>query len=105
MSKTPKLGIRVDEDTNLCMLEERHAQELYDLVDANRAYLREWLPWVDYETSVEDSKAFIKHALQQFASNEGFQEGILRDAEWLYDHYVDHFIFGMLARDWRADDL
>ena len=69
MSKTPKLGIRVDEDTNLCMIEERHAQELYDLVDANRAYLREWLPWVDYETSVEDSKAFIKHALQQFASS------------------------------------
>jgi ribosomal-protein-serine acetyltransferase len=188
MSRTPKLGIRIDEDTNLCMLEERHAQELYDLVDANRAHLREWLPWVDYETSVEDSKAFIKHALQQFASNEGFQlgiwykeqlagvigyhpinwpnrkveigywlaqsfqgkglmtkacktlvtyafdelglnkvfiqcatgnsrscaipkrlgftqEGILRDAEWLYDHYVDHVIFGMLTRDWHADNL
>ena len=188
MSRTPKLGIRVDEDTNLCMLEERHAQELYELVDANRAYLREWLPWVDYERAVEDSRAFIKHALQQFASNEGFQlgiwyrgqlagvigyhpinwsnrkveigywlaqsfqgkglmtkacktlvtyafdelglnkvsiqcatgnsrscaipkrlgftqEGILRDAEWLYDHYVDHVIFGMLARDWQADNL
>jgi len=33
----------------------------------------------------------------------GFKsEGILREAEWLYDHYVDHIIYGMLARDWPA---
>lgn len=30
------------------------------------------------------------------------QEGIIRDAEWLYDHYVDGVIYGMLARD-RAE--
>ncbi|HJT56592.1 MAG TPA: hypothetical protein VJ761_08855 [Ktedonobacteraceae bacterium] len=59
MSRTPQLCIRVDDDTNLCLLEERHAQELYDLVDTDRAHLRVWLPWVDYERSVEDSKAFI----------------------------------------------
>ena len=29
------------------------------------------------------------------------QEGVLREAEWLYDHFVDHVIFGMLASDWR----
>ncbi len=28
------------------------------------------------------------------------QEGILRDAEWLYDHYVDSVIYAMLRRDW-----
>lgn len=31
----------------------------------------------------------------------GFQnEGCTRQAEWLYDHYVDHVIHGMLAQDW-----
>ncbi|MGY0694644.1 GNAT family N-acetyltransferase [Virgibacillus sp. FSP13] len=31
----------------------------------------------------------------------GFQkEGQLRQAEWLYDHYVDHVVYGMLAREW-----
>ncbi|WAA13530.1 GNAT family N-acetyltransferase [Fervidibacillus halotolerans] len=31
----------------------------------------------------------------------GFQlEGIRREAEWLYDHYVDHAIYGMLKREW-----
>ncbi|MEC9487969.1 MAG: GNAT family protein [Halanaerobium sp.] len=29
------------------------------------------------------------------------EEGLLRDAEWLYDHYVDHVIYGLLAREWR----
>lgn len=29
------------------------------------------------------------------------QEGIIRDAEWLYDHYVDHVIYSMLTKDWK----
>ncbi len=28
------------------------------------------------------------------------QEGIVRGAEFLYDHYVDHVIYGMLASEW-----
>jgi ribosomal-protein-serine acetyltransferase len=31
----------------------------------------------------------------------GFQrEGITRDAEWLYTHYVDHAIYSLLQREW-----
>jgi len=29
------------------------------------------------------------------------EEGHLRQTEWLYDHYVDHVIYGMLANDWK----
>ena len=30
----------------------------------------------------------------------GFRrEGQLREVEWLYDHFVDHFVYGLLARD------
>ncbi len=33
----------------------------------------------------------------------GFEhEGRLRDAEWLYDHYVDHEIYSQLQREWQA---
>lgn len=28
------------------------------------------------------------------------EEGQLRQAEWLYDHYVDHVVYGMLANEW-----
>jgi len=31
----------------------------------------------------------------------GFQqEGILRENEWLYDHFVDHVVFSILKKDW-----
>lgn len=28
-------------------------------------------------------------------------EGCIREAEWLYDHYVDHMVYGMLEKDWN----
>ena len=32
----------------------------------------------------------------------GFRrEGIQRQAEWLYDHFVDHVIYAALAHDWQ----
>ena len=33
----------------------------------------------------------------------GFKlEGVSREPEWLYDHFVDHNIYGILQRDWKA---
>lgn len=32
----------------------------------------------------------------------GFQyEGRLRQAEWLYNYYVDHYVYGMLKEEWK----
>ncbi len=184
MAFRPLLCISIDEGTELRIFEERHAQEVVELVDQHRAYLRQWLPWVDNSRTVEDSRAFIRSSMAQFAQNEGFQagiwynakfagaigyhglnwfdrkveigywlseslqgkgvmtkacrmlityaftelglnrveihcatenvrscaipkrlgftqEGILREAQWLYDHYVDMVIYGLLAREWR----
>ena len=28
------------------------------------------------------------------------QEGTCRQAEWIYDHYVDHVVYGLLKEDW-----
>lgn len=30
------------------------------------------------------------------------QEGVRREAEWLYDHFVDHAMYSLLRREWRA---
>lgn len=68
--------LTVDDDLKLCLLEERHAAALFALVDKNRQHLRQWLPWVDSTTAVDDNKAFIQSALQQFANNEGFQTAL-----------------------------
>ena len=58
------------------MLEERHAEELFSLVDKNRAYLRKWLPWVDVNTSTEDTQTFIRGALQKFVDSGAITAGI-----------------------------
>jgi ribosomal-protein-serine acetyltransferase len=173
----------VDQDIKLCLLEARHADALFALVEANRTYLRERLPWLDANTSAGDTHNFIKSSLDQFANNQGFQagiffrdqlvgvigyhqidwahrsaslgywlaeavqgqgimtkacrflvdyafaelklnrveircatgnhksraiperlgfklEGTVRQAEWLYDHFVDHAVYGLLAGEW-----
>lgn len=28
-------------------------------------------------------------------------EGTIRESEWLYDHFVDHVVYGMLSREWK----
>ncbi|WP_341302256.1 GNAT family protein [Lysinibacillus sp. FSL H8-0500] len=29
------------------------------------------------------------------------KEGTIRAAEWLYDHYVDHVVYGLLVSEWQ----
>ncbi|WP_144509790.1 GNAT family N-acetyltransferase [Bacillus sp. FJAT-22090] len=33
------------------------------------------------------------------------EEGCVRQAEWLYDHYVDHIVYGMLRGDWNSQKI
>jgi ribosomal-protein-serine acetyltransferase len=67
----------------LRVLEERHAAEVFAVVDRERKHLREWLPWVDMSTEVEDTLNFIKTSLKQFAGNDGFSAGI-----WSGDEFI-----------------
>lgn len=30
------------------------------------------------------------------------KEGVIRDSEWLYDHFVDHEFYGLLLRNWDS---
>ena len=68
--------VPIGDDAELRLLEERHAEELFALVDRNRAYLREWLPWLDATKTLEDERAFIRACLETFAAGEGLAIGI-----------------------------
>jgi ribosomal-protein-serine acetyltransferase len=68
--------LSLGDDAELRLLEMRHAEELFTLVDQNRFHLRQWLGWVDGNQSILDSRTFVRSALQQFANNNGFQAGI-----------------------------
>jgi len=47
------------------------AEPTYTLVDRHRAYLREWLPWVDHTHSPDDVRDFIQRAGAQWDANQG----------------------------------
>jgi ribosomal-protein-serine acetyltransferase len=66
----------VDQDTELRILEKHHAPDIFALTQKDRAYLRQWLPWVDSTNSVVDTENFIGMTRDQFASNKGFQTSI-----------------------------
>ena len=61
------------------LLEIPHAEEMFRLIDRNRASLKRWLPWVDDTASVADSREFIRKSLEQYERHEGLVEGIFYD--------------------------
>jgi ribosomal-protein-serine acetyltransferase len=63
---------KVADGIELELLEQRHAEAIFALTEANRQYLRRWLPWVDSTHSVADTSKFIASAMQQVADNKGF---------------------------------
>ena len=176
---------RINDQYELRLLQASDSDELFALTNANRSYLKTWLPWLDSTNSASDTKNFIQSTLEQFAKNQGFvaaicekksiigvigfnqidwhsrigylgywlaqayqgqgimtiscrvvidyaftslnlnrlvitcasenkrsqgipqrlgfnHEGTMREAEWLYDHFVDHEIYALVRRDWNS---
>lgn len=51
---------------------------------------------------IEVSVAINNQKSRALPERFGFtKEGELRQAEWLYDHFVDHTIYGLLAEEWN----
>jgi len=175
---------KIDEEIKLKIPTIQDAEELFELTNQSRSYLREWLPWLDRTTNVEDTKSFLQIVLKGYSDNNsltalilykgkivgtaGFNkidwtnkigsigywlgneyqghgimtkvakglttyafeelklnrveiraaeqnyksraiperlgytfEGQVRQAEWLYDHYVDHLVYGILIDEWK----
>lgn len=73
------MKIMVDENISLEFLEIIHAESLCNLVNANRAYLREWLPWVDKMQSVANFQQYIVNCGKQAANQTDFGFAIVID--------------------------
>lgn len=67
---------RLSEETELRLPEPRYAEEIFALIDADRARLQYWLDWVEHTKSVDDSKAFCQFSLNQCAQGKGLIVGI-----------------------------
>jgi len=63
---------RLGDGISLKTLEEEDADALFAVVDANRGYLRHWLPWLDEIRSPADELTFIQSTRKLAADNRGF---------------------------------
>ncbi|MBK1789764.1 GNAT family N-acetyltransferase [Persicirhabdus sediminis] len=52
------------------------AEELFKLTDRNRQFLKQWLPWLDYIESADDTRSFINTQLLRFAKGEALHISI-----------------------------
>ena len=57
----------------------QYAEELFALTDRNRTFLREWLPWLDATTTVEDTRRFLIQQIHRFADGESLHVTIFYD--------------------------
>jgi len=177
--------LRAGDNLELELMADGHAEELFELTDKNREYLRQWLPWLDSNKYLQNTIDFIKYNRKQYKENSSMQmcirydgelagvigfhkvdwlnhstgigywlsrdrqgrgimtascecildyafghlglnrveircatgntrsraiperlgfreEGTFRQAEWLYDHYVDHVVYSMLKVEWKS---
>ena len=70
---------RVAPGIEIRLFEIGDAEPVFVTVERNRAYLREWLPWVDFTASPQDLRNFIVKVREQFAGGRGPQCGIWID--------------------------
>ena len=57
----PALGLLVSEDLEISVPVESDAEELFSIINNNRDYLREWLPWLDDILSIDDEISMIRN--------------------------------------------
>ena len=74
-------SFKVDDKIELCLLEERHAEELFSLLKQNQNHLQEELVWLDDQLSTDDAREYIRAGLRRFADNNGLRAGIWFDGK------------------------
>lgn len=71
----------VDEGIALRLVEPRHAEEMFALVDANREHVARWMPWPDHTKSPDDARAYAERSLREFAEHKAVGLSILVDGK------------------------
>jgi len=68
--------IYVDEDIVLRLYQEKTTHLLFSLVDENRTHFRKWLPWLDFNTKIEDTEKFISDSQKNYKKGTALNLGI-----------------------------
>lgn len=79
--------IKVNDTISLEMIEEKHAEPIFLLVNVNRPHLRNWLPWVDHMLTIENFKDFVVKSKQQYHKR----------TDWAFVILINNVVAGRLG--------
>ncbi|RNF38909.1 GNAT family N-acetyltransferase [Planococcus salinus] len=68
---------KVDEQLSLKLMEVDDAEQLFELIEKSHDYLRQWLPWLDLTTTLEDTRLFIQAAKMDSAEGKSLNAAIV----------------------------
>lgn len=71
----------MEDNISIAKLELAHSQKIYELTEANRYFLREWLSWLDDIKSVSDTNKFIESTIKTSSSGGAPNFAVLYDGE------------------------
>jgi ribosomal-protein-serine acetyltransferase len=88
------------EGAELRILEARHAEAFLGFIEANRAYLRKYVPFSRTLQTVEETRSFIKRGLTCFA-----EDGLPWVGVWRGGEIVGMMLFFPLDSQIRATEI
>ena len=68
---------RIDDDLELRLLEERDAEALFAIFEADREYLTQWLDWPNRYKTLEECKGYVSHFRRLFAEGKGMNSAMV----------------------------
>ncbi|MEI6054020.1 MAG: GNAT family N-acetyltransferase [Candidatus Saccharibacteria bacterium] len=71
--------IKLDDQLTIRLVKPEEATELFNLMDANRDYLGQWLPFIESTTIPQDSLQFINETIENFKNGSSYGFGIILD--------------------------
>ena len=66
------LSHRIDDETELRLIEPHHAEALNALIEQSLEHIREWSGWLKRERSIANTHDFIRRNLARFADGDGY---------------------------------
>jgi ribosomal-protein-serine acetyltransferase len=75
------LSHRIDDETELRLIEPHHAEALNALIEGNLEHIREWSGWLRRDRSIQNTHDFIKRNLARMAEDDGYALGIWHGGE------------------------
>lgn len=67
---------KINNDLKVSLTISQYANEIFCLIDNNRYFFKQWLPWIDKTKTVKDTKEFIQTQLSLFQKGLALHETI-----------------------------